>query len=600
MLNRRWRLALGAMCASGMMCVSGVVWVGGASAQTHYTDTQTTDLNNGDTVTTTANGTFGPPAHGFAVFADDKTITLPGNNTLTTSDTGGAGIFVRRSLAGSDATVNATGTVITTTGNAAWGVRVLNEDTTGTASATLNNVTITTSNAYFGAIRADAGNGGNVALSITGSSITSNNGPGIRFFSSGSGVAAIIDTAVTATGVGISAIDSIVTISGTSKVTTTGDDFATGISIGAANVTVGNGVIVETRGSRSDGIGLIGDNAPGSVLTAGAATVTTHGDASAALIVSGFDGGGLRQSTATLTDTVFTTTGQNAAAFFLEERNGTTNIITANGVTLTTGNAGSHGVVFTGSKTGTNQVTFDAASKITTNGPGAHGVSVQHGATQTLDVAANAGPGVLVLPSTGSNISIQGAGSALVQAQDDGSVLTIEGNGLPAGVSFGADAWGVIAENGGTVSFTDFATTQGYSLWARGTTGTGTIAIGGGTTTVNSRVRVDAGGLLDISGTALGALIASLEGNGGKVNLGDKSLAIQWRHHHHLCRRHRGDRLFRPAGHRHHHSDGRQHLYRRNDHPPRRDAAVGRRRDHRQHRRQREQHWRHTGLQPLQ
>ena len=519
MLNRHWRLALGAMCVSGIMCG----WVGGASAQPTYTDTVTHDLANGETVDTSpAAGTVGPPPHGYGVYAEGKAITLQGDNTITTSGSNAVGIFVRRTTGGPDASVTATGTgyAITTTGNGVPGVLVQNVDITGTATATLTNVAIVSSDGGFGAVRTQGG--GQTELSIAGSSVTSTNGIGLNLFYA---TAMITDTAVTAAGMGVYATSSTVTISGTSHITTTGNNGATGIYVAGADVTVGNGVIVETWGSGSHGIGIVAENGPGSVLTAGAATVTTHGDASAALFLTGTASFVSTQST--LTGTVFTTTGKNAAAFVVEQHANVTNAVTANGVTLTTGNAGSHGVVFTGSGTGTNQVTFDAASKITTTGAGAHGVSVQNGATQTLDVAANAGPGVLVLPSNGANISIQGPGSALVQAQDAGSKLTIKGNGLPLDVNFGADAWGVIAENGGTVNFTTAATTQGYGLWARGPA-TGTIAFGDTSTADGSRVKVDAGGVLDLTGSTLGNFpIRSLEGTGtGTVHLGANTLAI--------------------------------------------------------------------------
>jgi outer membrane autotransporter protein len=511
MLTQRWLVVLGALGVAGLL-------LAGPARADEFHNTKTTSLNIGDTVDTTPTAGTTHPVAGYGLYARGTTVNAPGNNTITTGGSSAHGIFLNSGQFGSGpvpvapSSSTATGAIIHTTGAIAAGLFV-ETATGGTATATLSGVTITTKGQQADGVRVDTSSfGGTAIVGVTGSSITTDEDQTTGVYASGAGTTVTItDTTISSPTYAaiIGQLGATVSVSGKSHITGQ-------VLVSDGSVGIGDGVVVETGVDQLEALGV----AYGGILTVGAASVSTAGAGSPGLRM---EGGG----TATLTGTQLTTTGDHAAGILLDHTisAGTHSVTVIAGV-ITTSQQASHGVVFTGSKTGTDQVNFDAASKITTNGPGAHGVSVQGGATQTIDVMANAGPGVLVLPSTVGNISIQGPGSALVQAQDAGSVLTIEGNGLPTGVSFGPDAWGVIAENGGTVTFADFATTQGYSLWARGTTGTGTIAIGGGTLTSNSRVRVDAGGLLDISGTAIAALIASLEGNGGKVNLGDKSLAI--------------------------------------------------------------------------
>ena len=509
MLNRHWLLALSSLYLGGLL-------LAGPARAADFTTTQTTSLNSGDTVNTGTTPGNNTPA-GYGLYANGTTVDAPGNNTITTGGQAAYGIFVNSNapVPGGPSSSTATGTIIHTTGDIAHGLNV-EAATGGTATATLSGVTITTQGVLASGVKVDTFLGGmavpgTATVTITGSSITTDGDQQAwSVYASGAGsTVTITDTTLsTPTRIAIQS-DSGATVSVSGQSHITGQVWAAGGPAGNGNVNIGDGVVVETTVDQLSALSVF----QGGILTVGAASVSTAGADSRALYMQA---GG----TATLTGTSLTTTGPQAPGILLDHRlDAGTQTVTVNGGVINTSGPASHGVLFSGNHGGIAQVKFDAASKITTTGGQAHAVSVQGGATQIIDVTANAGPGVLVLPSIGANITVTGAGSALAQATDAGSVLTVRGAGLPPGVVLGSDSWGALAENGGTVAFITNATTQGYGIWARGAA-TGTISFADTSTAANSRVKVDTGGLLDLTASTLGNFpIASLEGNGGNVNL---------------------------------------------------------------------------------
>ena len=499
-------------------------------AQTHYTDTVTTNLNVGDSISTTADGVQGSAPHGHGLYAtNNKTLSAPGQNTITATGRVAHGLFAD-GIDG-DATINATGATLTVSGFASYGATAYAHG--AAATVTLSGGTITS----YG----DGGGGVSVTSQVSGFAANAElNSVTINLLSAGIGLdvevfdgtatATVTDTTINAAaeqsaGIYLSNSSSLVsnnlvTIKGKTVVTMEGTGVFAVFIAGSTFIAEGSAFQFITNGADSKALRLYN----GASATLGAGSLTTSNSNSQGVDMSA-------GAAATLTGTVITTNGPASAGLRMRDQDtnpgisggGSTNTFTGTGVSITTHGAGSHGVEFvkTDAVTHTHNVTFDATSKIATTGAGSHIASVQQGIHETL--SSTAGTGVLVLPSNGANISLTGADSAVAHVTDAGSLLTITDTGLPAGITLGTQQWGVLAENAGKAAFTTAATTQGYGLWAKG----GTIEFHDTSTAANSRVRVDTGGVLDLTNSTLGNFpIASLEGNGGSVGLGANNLVI--------------------------------------------------------------------------
>ena len=488
MTLRHCLIAVAAVCASTWMLE------GGAAATDFNQTVINQNLSTGDTIETTDDGAIFPAPRGHGYYIIGTSETAAGSNAITTHGAAAHGIYVNAAGQNSDVTVNGTGNTITTNAAGSFGVFI---DTTAgfTGTATLNDVAIITNGE--GAIGFNV-SGSGTTLTMTGGSIETTNTTGNK------SVGGLVSAGAT--------------VNITDTVIQTHQAGAPGLSLTNGTANIGGAAQIITHAPSAPGIVLF----PNSTLnTTGAVVVKAEGDGGHAIQMQG------AAVTATLNGTTLATSGQKAAALYFENRAATTATVDATGVIITTSKAGSHGVQFFGNQASTNQVKFDATSTITTTGAGAHAVSVDSGSAITIGTVA--GPGVLVLPNTGSNISFTGPGSALAHVGDAGSVLTITGAGLPANVKLtDGQTWGVIADNGGKAVFMTAATAQGYGLWAHGTTGTATLEFHDTSTAAGSLVKVDSGGLLDLTTSTLGSFpIAALAGTGsGNVTLGTNTLVI--------------------------------------------------------------------------
>ncbi|MDR3629965.1 MAG: autotransporter outer membrane beta-barrel domain-containing protein [Desulfocapsaceae bacterium] len=153
---------------------------------------------------------------------------------------------------------------------------------------------------------------------------------------------------------------------------------------------------------------------------------------------------------------------------------------------------------------------------ITTSGAGAHAIQLLNGATKTLDLTS----------WHLSALKATGAGAAVLAASGSGSVLTLTDSPLTMSM-VGSASWGAKAEDGGHVVLAGSASSGGTGLWASG--GGSTLLLQGNAEAAGSKIRLEGGGVLDVSGSTLngGTRIGSLEGAAGSsVLLGNTVLNI--------------------------------------------------------------------------
>ncbi|MBV8041051.1 autotransporter outer membrane beta-barrel domain-containing protein [Pluralibacter sp.] len=138
---------------------------------------------------------------------------------------------------------------------------------------------------------------------------------------------------------------------------------------------------------------------------------------------------------------------------------------------------------------------------ISTSGLASHGFQVTSGAGKTFDGSAGN-----VLPS----ITVDGAGSALLDASDAGSEIYLNNQQLNINQTIGPDTWGVKAENGGEIHLEGSSDSGGTGLWASGAGSN--LVLNGTTDTTGSRVKLDDSSTLTLSRGDNTASIGSLEG----------------------------------------------------------------------------------------
>lgn len=184
----------------------------------------------------------------------------------------------------------------------------------------------------------------------------------------------------------------------------------------------------------------------------------------------------------------------------------------------TTGNY-SHGVYMSGNSGSVKF--FTPGSTITTSGSAAHGVKLDGGKVWTFDGTAG-----YYLPE----IVVKGQNAAGLLTTGAGTLITVGGNeALTMAVTGGANTWGAIAENGGTIAFADNASTGGVALQAKGSsTRIGTLSFAGNASGAGSHVELGNFGQLDVSGVNSSATIGSLGASSASaaVQLGDKILIV--------------------------------------------------------------------------
>ncbi|WP_208620766.1 autotransporter-associated beta strand repeat-containing protein, partial [Brucella rhizosphaerae] len=507
------------VAVTSLMMLGLMAQLSGFAMATDYTTTQTTSLLDGDTIATTRANTAG-----YGVWSKvGTTLEIPGNNTITTTGTGAYG--VNTSGTGSGALsrgggANITGATIATKGVDAFGIAVTNS----VLGVNLVGVTVSSSAATAVDVYSNASDKDNPLYQFE-SNMTADNTTKIHsdgdvalnIYGVFAAAKANLDgTQVSATGSGNSAIRLIgntqLTISGSAYIETIGDNaHAINNESYNANTIISDGVSISTKGNISYGIQTY------AAMTVGAANVSTNGEGSGAVQVLG-------AVTATLTGTQLVTRGGNAAAASAgghSSPNSKNALISLNGASLTTTGDGSNAVQIYGS---TNTITMDGATTLSTSGVGSHAISVQGAGTKTFD---GVNP---VTNSLSEHISVSGRDAAAFNATGTGSVLKLDGIYHDGMVTLGADSWTAIAENGGTIDFANIASGI-KSIWAKGSDANtiGTIVISGQSASLGDiRARVDANGLFVLSGLDAGAnfAIASLEGDGGNVDLGTTNLTI--------------------------------------------------------------------------
>lgn len=524
------------------LSVSGLALSSHRAAATDYTTgVKNTNLNAGDTITTTADG-----ADGFRV-DNGTTITAPGNNKITTGGVDAWGLYAR----GANSVLNATDVTVITTGSSstAAGARsggktivtggtftvsgadayagfadngtlnltnvVINsQSTTGGGGvlssqaagvANLNKVTIsTTGNTAYG-VRVN--NAGSLTLS-NGSSITTAGAYGAY---GEEGVLTIQDSTITtgaATAVyytGKNAGSSLSITGATTKITATGADAV--VIAGGKAATIGDGVTITAKSDGKRGVTVSG----GGQLTIGSATVSTEGTSGFGLYATGAG------SSITATGTQIETKATGAArAQAVVVNSGAS--ITLKNVTISTVSGNGHGIWI---KDAGSSVTMDASTSISTTGASAYGVLVENGATETF----TGGSTTTALPGT---MSILGDNSAAFGTYGTDAKITFDGINFAtaSAITLGANAWTVIAGNNGAVEFKGTTAATDTRLLAQAS---GTLSFTGAATAAGARVKTDgANSAFDISGSTRTTdfSIGSLEGTTGKVVLGANMLTI--------------------------------------------------------------------------
>ncbi len=328
-----------------------------------------------------------------------------------------------------------------------------------------------------------------------------------------------------------------VTVDGLAKVTTTGDS-AIGLRVeplftAGTAMTVGS-VDIETFGVRSAGMG-VGGSTPGgassSLRVLDSATVTTHGlqaQGVASLFSATLEiGGALSVQTtgdfgygvvATGSDSTISvngpvsvnTTGRSAVAV----SSAMGGLVNLDGTfDINTSGSGAHGVLFDGA--GSDVKLNDPNGRITVTGDNAYAIVVASGGAKTFD-----GTSGNILPG---DISVSGAGSAVVAATGSGYLTLANSVALDPGMVHGAGSWGILAD-AGTVLLQDSASSGGAALHA---TNAGRIILKDNSSIDGSHVELTSGGTLDATGHVGGVAIGSIGGDStGQLMLGDNGLTL--------------------------------------------------------------------------
>lgn len=473
------------------------------------------DLN----ITTTGDNGFGLVTNG-----SGGTITSSGTTRVQTSGISGYGVY------SNGGNINLSAADITTTGDTSYGIMANSGTIEITGSTTVN----TSGYQTYGI---NAQNGGALNLSQIDLDINGTAGYSIGILSQGNG--------------------SAITSSGFTTVNTHNAKFALSavkggqINLSGLDVTTESAIALDAEGGStitntgSTAIHLIGNTsaivAKNSVINLSALNITSSGD----------NGGGIvadNSSTVSVTGpTVIKQTGDSGLGVFaaggskvnvqdlsITNRAGNYNIgigITDTNTTMTdSGNtsidiAGTDGYgVYVGggatanfarlavTATGDNTIGMtlgDPGSQInltdttvSTSGLASHGFQVTGGASKTFDGAAGN-----ILPL----ITVEGAGSALLDASDAGSQIHLVNQVLNVGQTNGTDTWGGKAENGATISLEGTTRSGGTGLWASGSVSQ--LLLTGTTDTTGSRVKLDDGSSLTLSRADNTATVGSLEGS---------------------------------------------------------------------------------------
>ncbi len=397
-----------------------------------------------------------------------------------------------------------------------------------------NNLSISVSGSDTGIWGASVNNGG--IVSLTGGSITAtNSNRAVNVDGTGSLFEAI-NLQITSTNFGIiSTNNGSVSLSG-GFINTTNN---TTLRASGGSVITANSVNVSSAGSYGLGATLLAGEA-----TAG--TVNFNGGSVTSLIygANASAGGTIRinvdSSNAPLaSSTLLKTTGNTGYGLYAT---GSGSNITAANLTVNTAGTRAYGIhsiaggkvtvsnsaITTGSSSNASEGTegsglhMDGASSdiatnggvsITTYGADAHGIRVSNGKVKTYDGSAgNVFPG----------ITVYGNGAAVINASASGSQLTLKNYNLSTAMTAGAGTWGAKAENGGTITFDQNASSGATALWA---SAGGIITFNANAAANGSRVVIDTGSQLDLSNTGSGLTIGSLEG-GGNVALGARDLTV--------------------------------------------------------------------------
>lgn len=353
---------------------------------------------------------------------------------------------------------------------------------------------------------------------------------------------ATLDTAGRAAyGIESSGVDPATAIGGSGEVmggsvTTRGQESYAAYVHDASSLTLGDGIVVETQNDNSSALvaGQSGSASAGNLAISNA-SVTTRGAGAAGMVAAG--GGSLVASSAVAVETY----GAGAPGIQTMGGAGAGGTVDIAESTVHTYGVNSAGVLSQGGRItiGPNvkvETSGDRSSVVVLDGTGAsapkfgpgfvghshgidsHGLSLRGGARYEL------GLGNDMLPL--ANLTLGGAGSAVIHAQDAGSVLTV-GTGVDLSVaSLGAQGVGAKAENGGSIVFLSGARTGGLPIIATGTTGLASLVFQEGSDASGSAASLDAGGSLDISSRTTKFRLGSLEGAAGLVHLGSNELEV--------------------------------------------------------------------------
>jgi outer membrane autotransporter protein len=442
--------------------------------------------------------TDGPTSDGLQVKAPTSaTLTSEINATqatVVTAGTNSRGASIDSTLSGS-AKLTMSQSAITTSGNAADGVFASG----ARASADVTASTIATHGQNAIGVRAEGG------ASVTLHSTAISTGPDAADGTAGIGILSNSSTITVDAGGGASPPSSV----------QTGKDDAPAVAVvgkdAPASITLGDGVSLTTLGKAAHGVQAI-SQAHNVTVSMGNGTISTGGTGSYGVYAVGRVGAAAGAASVTLSGTTVATSGANGDALYAGFAGMSGAKITGSGAIISTSNDDANGATILGAG---NDIQLDAASSIATSGARAHAIALQGGATKTFAAGNAAGDQV---PGT---ISVSGTDAAVFDVKDAGSKLVFnQYTGLPT-ATLGADSWGMIAQDGGRIELNG-TSPNGYPLWARGSVGAvGTIAVSGASDLSTSRVRVDDNGLFQLAGTTpTGLTIASLEGNGGEVQLG--------------------------------------------------------------------------------
>lgn len=463
------------------------------------------------TLTNTPINTTGDNAGGIYVNSH-STLTLT-NTPISTQGYNANGV-----TAGgySSVTITDRGT-IRTLGDRASGITTSGQpgNVLNSGTVTVSSVDVKTSGSLARGVYAS---GGTVDLG-TGSTITTEGASAAGIYTEGdTSLSYVHGTSITVTTTGPSSSGVSATGSGTvhlgmdSKITTHGKTANGIVANGPGNHVIGTSLAVTTNGDSSVGAYSFF----GGTITLGAGSmVTTLGTNAHGLRAAGADYGVFLPALLDASSATVTTKGTGAAAAYASN-GGVINLLN---VSLSTQGDQAIGALLSGGANADGTINFNGDNTISTSGSEAHAISVQSGASKTFDGT----PGN-ILPS----ITIAGANSAVLHATGTnsttgaGSQLTLTGTKLDTAMTAGPGTWGAKAENSGTITFGRDSASGGTGLWSA--TG-GSIVLAGNASAQGSRTRIDAGGILDITGAATGATIGSLEG-AGSVHLGANTLTI--------------------------------------------------------------------------